>query len=116
MRQVIIVLIALLAISIFMPAIMAKQGNTQPFLASATNMSKVTTMPKADSETTIPGITSTLKNFINGTTLAENYKDVMNNNNAARSSSLAFLAADWTPIEAFSFPAPTPTVKLHQMN
>ena len=116
MRQVIIVLIALLAISIFMPAIMAKQGNTQPVLASITNMSKYTA-PKADPDTAIFGITTGMKSFLDGnfTPSTANYKDVMTNNNGAKWDIYNFLDPNYTPSTVDVFPTATSVAKMHQM-
>ncbi len=116
MRQVIIVLIALLAISIFTPTILAKQGNTGPALASITNMSSYTA-PKSDSDLAVFGITTGMKNFLDGnfTPSTTNYKDVMTNNNGAKWDILNFLDPNYTPATADVFPVSTPIAKMHVM-
>lgn len=113
-----IVLIALLALSIFTPEIMAKQGNTQPVLASLSNLTKNMTQTKADSDTAIFGVTSSMKNFLDGTFggSSANYKDIMDNNNAARWDILYFLSPDYAPSTVDVYPSTTPVFKKHEMS
>lgn len=123
MRQVIIVLFALLAVSIFMPTILAKQEGTGPFLVGTTNMSKVAPT-QLDPDNAIFGITKTMQDFLNGTSsvLVTNAQDVASNNmfsSMAPYDILNFLNSETIPTEDV-FPTvvtfPSPAFKKHEMN
>ena len=123
MRQVIIVLFALLAVSIFMPTILAKQGNTGPFLVSSSNLSKVAPTP-TDPDNAIFGITKSMEDFLNGTATVPvtNAQAVATNNilpSMGPYESLNFLNSETVPSEDV-FPTiavvPSPPFKMHEMN
>lgn len=117
MRQVIIVLFALLAVSIFMPAIMAKQGFTTPFLVGTSNLTK-TSPVQPTPNTAIFGITSSMRDFINGTASAPltNAQAIKDNNNGARWDILSFLEPEYIPPTYDIFPVSYPVFKKHVMS
>ncbi len=118
MRQVIIVLIALLAVSIFMPAIPAKQGNTGPALVGPSNLTNSTNVTQTLSgpDTAIFGSTSSMQNFLNGafSGSSANYQDVSVNN--GNLDIYQFLNPSYTPSSTDVFTSPSPVFKMHQIN